>query len=230
MPIPEHTVSGQFRARSAPLWHAIHEHPFVRALGSGELSRERFEHYLKQDYAYLIEFGRVLALAAAKSEDLADMRSFARLLHATLEIEMDLHRRTCADFGIAPEVLEGVEPALLTTAYTDFLVRTCYEGQPADILAALLPCEAGYVEIADSLRSRGMPSNRHYKDWIETYSSAEFREFAQWVAGKFDELAGESPRREVERWYRLYLTSARFELLFFEMSWRMESWPGGVPA
>jgi thiaminase (transcriptional activator TenA) len=219
------SVSHEFRERSAPVWRAIHDHPFVRALGSGELSRERFEHYLKQDYVYLIEFGRVLALAAARSEKLADMGFFAGLLHTTLDIEMDLHRRTCSDFGITPEVLEEAEPSFVTTAYTDFLVRRCYEGRPADILAALLPCEAGYVEIAESLRNRGLPPNRHYRDWIETYSSAEFREFAQWVAGKFDELACDSPRREIERWYRLYLTSAKYELFFFEMSWRREVWP-----
>ena len=184
MPMPANSVSRDFRERSAPLWRAIHDHPFVRALGAGDLSRERYEHYLKQDYVYLIEFGRVLALAAARSEALADMGSFAKLLHATLELEMELHRRTCADFGIAPGDLEMVEPSLVTTAYTDFLVRTCYEGGAADILAALLPCEAGYVEIAESLRSRGVPPNRHYKDWIETYSSAEFREFARWVAAQ----------------------------------------------
>jgi len=229
MAIPAQFVSREFRERSAPLWKAIMNHPFVRGLGSGELSRERFEHYLKQDYVYLIEFGRVLALAAAKSEDLAGMSSFAKLLNATLELEMDLHRRTCADFGITPEMLERVQPSLVTTAYANLLVRTCYEGRPADMLAALLPCEAGYVEIAESLRSRDVPSNPHYKDWIDTYSSAEFREFARWVASTFDELAVGAPRRDVDRWYRLYLTSARFELLFFDMGWRMEVWPGVVP-
>jgi thiaminase/transcriptional activator TenA len=223
------SLSGEFREKSAPLWDAIHAHPFVRGLGSGDLSRERFKHYLEQDYIYLIEFSRVLALAAARSDELADMTYFAKLLHATLDLEMDLHRRTCADFGIAPEALERVQPSLVTTAYANLLLRTCYEGRPADILAALLPCEAGYVEIAESLSSRGAPSNRHYKDWIDTYSSAEFREFAGWVAGKFDELAVEAPPREAERWYRLYVTSARFELLFFEMAWKMDFWPGAVP-
>ena len=223
------SLSREFREKSAPVWRAIIDHSFVRGIGSGDLSRDRFEHYLKQDYIYLIEFARVLALAAAKSEQLQDMNYFAGLLHATLDIEMALHRRTCADFGITPEVLERVQPSLVTTAYTNLLVRTCYEGRLSDVLAALLPCEAGYVEIAEALKKRGVPSNRHYKDWIDTYSSAEFREFAGCLASKFDELAAGAPRREVERWYRLYLASARFELLFFEMSWRMESWPGIVP-
>ena len=225
----EYRPSVEFRRRSGPLWTAIHDHPFVRGIGSGELRRDRFEHYLRQDYVYLIEFGRVLAVASAKSDGLAEMGYFAKLLNATLEFEMALHRRTCADFGIGADELERVEPSLITTAYTSFLIRTCYEGRSADILAALLPCEMGYLEIAERLMKKGLPADRHYRDWIETYSSAEFREFAEWVAAKLDESATGSSQRDIERLYRFYLTSARFELLFFEMGWNCETWPAVPP-
>lgn len=204
-------------------------HPFVLGMGSGDLSRARFEHHLKQDYVYLIEFARVLALASAKSDDVNDMGYFAGLLHATLDVEMELHRRTCAAFGISADALERTTPSLVTTAYANMLIRTCYEGRLVDMLAALLPCEAGYAEIAAMLKERGLPSNPHCRDWIETYASAQFREFADWIAGKFDELGAGAPDRDVERWYRSYLTSARFELLFFEMAWSLESWPRVVP-
>jgi thiaminase/transcriptional activator TenA len=222
-------MSAEFRRRSAPVWDSIHAHPFVRGLGSGDLSRDRYEHYLRQDYAYLVDFGRVLALAAAKSQEVPQMGYFAKLLHVTLEFEMELHRKTSADFGIAAQDLERVERSWVTTAYAGFLIRTCYEGGSADTLAALLPCEAGYAEIAQSLRERGMPGNAHYRRWIETYASIEFRELADWVAGTFDALAAGAPPGDVERWYRLYLTSARFELLFFDMAWKKQFWPDPVP-
>jgi thiaminase/transcriptional activator TenA len=221
--------SVEFRKTSESIWAAIHDHPFVRGIGSGDISRERFEHYLRQDYVYLSEFSRVLAVASAKSEALSDMEYFAKLLHATLDVEMALHKRTCADFGIGAEDLEKVEPSLVTNAYASFLVRTCYESGPADILAALLPCEMGYLEIADKLRGEGLPADRHCRDWIETYSSAEFRGFAEWVAGKLDELSTGAPPRDIERRYRLYQTSARFELLFFQMAWSCETWPAFRP-
>ena len=224
-----HSVSRDFQKKSAPVWQAVLDHPFVQGIGTGDLSQKRFEHYLKQDYLYLIEFSRVFALAAAKSDALDDMAYFSRLLQTTLDIEMDLHRRSCADFGITAEVLETTEPALVTTAYTNLLVRTCYEGCLADILAVVLPCEVGYVEIARTLEKRGLPSKRHFRDWIETYSSTEFREFADWIGNRFDRLAALSSREDKDRWYRLYLASARFELLFFEMSWTGESWPPLVP-
>jgi thiaminase/transcriptional activator TenA len=153
------------------------------------------------------------------------MTYFSKLLNATLEMEMDLHRRTCADFGITANELEEVEPGLLTAAYSNLLVRTCYEGRLVDILAVLLPCECGYAEIARHLKDEGVPSHKHYRDWIETYSSTEFVEFADWIAHRFDDLAEGASESDIARWYRLYLTSSRFELLFFEMGWTGESWP-----
>jgi thiaminase/transcriptional activator TenA len=221
--------SAEFRRRSARIWDSILSHPFVKGIGAGDLARDRFEFYLKQDYAYLADFARVLALSAAKSDALPEMGFLARLLHTTLEIEMDLHRKTCADFGIAAAELVSVERSLITTAYSDFLVRTCYEGSLTDTLAALVPCEAGYAEIAASLKNRGASPSGHYRLWIDTYSSAEFRELAEWVAGRLDERSAGASPEDLARWYRLYVTSARFELLFFDMAWKKELWPRPSP-
>jgi thiaminase/transcriptional activator TenA len=227
--MPDENLSAEFRKRSTGLWNAVMAHPFVRGIGAGDLGEEKYVHYLKQDYVYLVEFARVFGLAASRSDSLDDMAYFAGLLNATLEMEMDLHRRTCADFGISTEELETVEPALVTTAYANLLIRTCYEGRLVDILAVLLPCECGYAEIAQGLKTEGLPNNKHFKDWIETYSSAEFAEFADWIYRRFDALAAGASEPERSRWYRLYMTSARFELLFFEMGWTGESWPSVVP-
>ena len=63
----------ELREKTDPLWEAIFHHPFVKGIGDGTLARDRFEFYLKQDYVYLIDFSRVLALASAKSPTLPDM-------------------------------------------------------------------------------------------------------------------------------------------------------------
>ncbi len=117
---------------------------------------------------------------------------------------------------------------MITSAYTDRLVRTCYEGSLSDIVAVLVPCACGYVEIARSLKSKGLPDNRFYSDWIRTYSSPEFREFADWLIGKMDEHAERATAQRKEYWYRLYESSARFEYLFFDMSWKKEEWPAPI--
>ncbi len=216
------------RERADPLWRAILVHPFVTGIGDGTLSRDRFEFYLKQDYAYLIEFSRVFALAAAKAWTLPDMGTFATLLTATLTTEMDLHRKTCAAFGIPAEELERTRKGMITAAYTDLLVRTCYEGSLSDILAVLVPCECGYVEIAGTLAAQGLPDDPFCREWIRTYSSPEFRQFAGWLIEKMNEHAEGASAQRKEYWYGLYESSARFEYLFFDMSWKKEEWPAAV--
>jgi thiaminase/transcriptional activator TenA len=219
----------EMRQKSDPLWRAIFGHPFVKGIGDGTLSRDRFEFYLRQDYVYLIDFCRVFALAGAKSRELPDMGTFATLLHVTLHTEMEIHRKTCAAFGIPEEELARTRRSMITSAYTDLLVRTCYEGELSDILAVLLPCACGYVEIGKMLLSGGLPEAPHYREWINTYSSREFVDLADWLIGKMDERAAGASARRRESWYGLYETSARFEYLFFEMSWKKEEWPAAIP-
>lgn len=221
--------AGEMRARTAPLWDAIHGHPFVRGIGDGTISRERFEFYLRQDYVYLINFSRVLAMAAAKAEDVESMRFFSTLLDATIDGEMELHRRTCADFGIGPDDLERTEPAFVTTSYTSALLRACYEGRIPDITAVLLPCAAGYVEVGQALKAGGMPETPHCRDWIETYSAAEMKQLADSLVARMNRFAGGAPPWDRDRWFRRYRESARYELLFFDMAWSMTVWPDPVP-
>src|SRR5699024_2425592 len=53
--------------RVEPLWKAYLEHPFVKGIGEGDLEVEKFKHYLKQDYLYLIEYSTAAVLACAWS-------------------------------------------------------------------------------------------------------------------------------------------------------------------
>lgn len=219
----------EMRQEAEPLWQAIFAHPFVAGIGDGTLPRDRFEFYLRQDYVYLVDFSRVFALASAKSRHLPDMARFATLLGATLNTEMELHRKTCAAFGISAEELERTRKSMITSAYTDFLVRTCYEGGLSDILAVVTPCACGYAEIGRRLSSGGLPEDPNYREWIRTYSSPEFLDLAGWLIEKTDEHARDASAQRRETLYRLYETSTRFEYLFFDMSWRKEEWPPAIP-
>lgn len=57
----------------SPVWHQFINHPFVLALGNGELPLESFKGYLIQDYLYLVHFARANALASYKSKNMEDI-------------------------------------------------------------------------------------------------------------------------------------------------------------
>jgi thiaminase (transcriptional activator TenA) len=219
------TASEEFRSHAHAIWEASYAHPFVQGIGEGTLPEERFRYYLAQDYVYLIEFSRFFALAAAKARALGAMERFATLLDETLHFEMDLHRRICAEFGLARESLEKTRPAPTCLGYTSYLLKVAYEGELLTVLAALLPCSWGYGEIGLRLKAKGLPPVSHYAQWVETYASPEYQQLVDWLRGLFDEAAGEMWGASRQTLRETFDTSSRWEYLFWEMAWGMEGWP-----
>jgi thiaminase/transcriptional activator TenA len=219
--------SDELRTAAAGVWEAQHEHPFVRGIGDGTLPEEAFRHYVRQDYVFLVDYGRLLALACARAPELATMRRFAELTQAILVEEMDLHRSFAAEWGIAAEELER-EPATPTTsAYTDFLLRTAALGDFAELVAALLPCMWGYAEIGERLAAAGAPAHAGYAKWIATYADPAFQALASWCRTLADELGRGADAAGRTRMRRAFVASSGHELAFWDACWRREA-PAGA--
>ena len=74
------TLTERLHHAAAPIWQQTLKHPFVTRLGDGTLALENFQFYMCQDYIFLIEYSRLLALATARAPDLDTMERFADLL------------------------------------------------------------------------------------------------------------------------------------------------------
>ena len=139
---------------------------------------------------------------------------------------MELHRGYCAQFGITSQDLETTVAAPTTLAYTRYLLGVAYQGSYQELVAAFLPCQWGYWEIGDHLARQGEPSHAPlYCQWIQMYVSEEYRALADWARSYADELAQSSSAREVARMEGAYLTSLRYEYMFWDMAYKLESWP-----
>ena len=126
-------------------WRAYTEHPFTNGLADGSLAEAAFRHYLVQDYLFLIEFARAYALSVYKSPRLADMREAAAGLSAILDVEMNLHVKLCAGWGLSPSDLEHSPPAVETLAYTRYVLDAGMRGDLLALKVALAPCVIGYA-------------------------------------------------------------------------------------
>ena len=218
------SFTDELHAAARPIWDAQLEHPFVKGIGDGTLEEERFKRWVVQDYGYLREFSRVFAWAVAKAPRLESMGWYAAVLNLTLNTEMELHRRYAARFGITTEELENAPMWPTNRAYTDFLVRTAADGDMADLLAALLPCAWGYVDIGQALADQSPPDDQRYADWIAQYASEEFAEAAEWLKGELNREAANAGAEKRERLTELFLLSSRYEYRFWDMCWDGESW------
>jgi len=214
--------SDQLLADGESLWAAQTEHPFVVELAEGTLDEEAFLHWVRQDYQYLLDYARVFSIAGAKAREEETMTHLLGVGHEILDYEMDLHREFAADYGISRAELESVRKAPTCVAYTNYLLRTAYEGSIAEISAAIYPCGQGYLDVAEHMADLADDEHR-YTPFIEKYTGEQFREAVAWMREFVDRCAEAYPgEREAMR--EAFLTSARLEHRFWEMAYTREDW------
>jgi thiaminase (transcriptional activator TenA) len=214
----------RLKSAAASEWRAYAEHPFTDAMADGSLAEAAFRHYLVQDYLFLIEFARAYALATYKSPTLADMREGAAGLSAILDVEMDLHVKLCAGWGLSRDDLERAPPAPEMLAYTRYVLDAGMRGDLLALKVALAPCVIGYAEIATRLAAhpKAQAPTNPYRVWIAEYASAAYQEVATRARDHLDRLAGRyaTPVREAEL-VAIFKEATRLEADFWEMGWRL---------
>ena len=216
------TGSQQLLDRGQQIWDAQLDHPFVVELAEGTLAPAAFEHWVRQDYLYLLDYARLFSIAGAKATDESTMTELLGLAHSVLDTEMDLHRSFAAEYGISREELEATQKSPTCVAYTNFLLRTAYEGSLAEIAAALYPCMQGYLDVADHMADLADDTHR-YTPFIELYSDDEFRELTEWTAKLVDHCWDQYPGHH-NAMESAFLTSAKLEYRFWEMAYTQEGW------
>jgi thiaminase (transcriptional activator TenA) len=218
----------RLKTAAATEWRAYTEHPFTNALADGSLAEAAFRHYLVQDYLFLIEFARAYALAVYKSPKLADMREAAAGLSAILDVEMNLHVKLCAGWGLSPSDLKQTAPAVEMLAYTRYVLDAGMRGDLLALKVALAPCVIGYAEIATRLATRpeAHVATNPYRAWIAEYAGAPYQEVAAKARAHLDDLADlyVTPAREAEL-IAIFREATRLEADFWEMGWRRDQRP-----
>ena len=205
-------------------WGAYAEHPFTNAMADGSLPEPAFKHYLVQDYLFLIEFARAYALAVYKAPTLGDMREGLAGIAAILDVEMDLHVKLCAGWGLSPADLEKAPPAPEMLAYTRYVLDAGMRGDLLALKVALAPCVIGYAEIAARLAgvSGATAQSNPYAVWINEYAGAAYQAIAEKARAHLDTLAARyaTPAREAEL-IAVFREATRLEAEFWEMGWRV---------
>ncbi len=209
-----------------PVWHSYLEPPFVKGIGKGTLDQEKFVHYMKQDYVYLIEYSRVFAIGSTKANDLETMTIFANLLHGTMNFEMDLHRKYAAQFGISNEELEATEPSMTMTAYTSYMISQAQLGGVENAVAAVLACAWSYNWIGKQLAEwPGALEHEFYGNWVQMYSSEGFTKIADDCIDLINTIAKDKPERELKKLEDIFIRTSYFEYMFWDMAENISMWP-----
>lgn len=207
-----------------PTFAAILAHPFVTGLTDGTLDADVFAHYVAQDVHYLRDYARALAIVGARASTLADTAMFARHAAEVYDVELSLHGTLLPALGIDAGAVDRTPPTPTTRAYTSYLLATVYGGSFADGLAAVLPCYWIYARVGAALLERGSPDPR-FQTWIDSYGGDDFAATVAKVLDLTDRIGATlNPADEtVARAH--FVTTARYEWMFFDAAYRRETWP-----
>ncbi len=206
------------------IFGAILRHPFIRGLSDGSLPRQSFQFYAVQDALYLREFARALSIAAARAPREEWIIMFNEHAAGALKVERTLHESFFRDFGMSPKQVTATPLAPTNLAYTSYLLAVAYGAPFHEALAALLPCYWIYWEVGKALERTGSPDPLYVR-WIGTYASEEFGALVPMVLEATNATAERLQSAEREAMQRHFVTTSRYEWMFWDMGYRREAWP-----
>ncbi len=224
MPAAAAEFTAQLWAEIAPVYRETLRHPFLTGLTDGTLPRDRFQFYLLQDGQYLRAFGQALNRLAAKAPREEWSLTLSRHAIEAIEAERELHGKILASYGAGAASMKSTAMAPTNYAYTNHLMNAVEQGTFAEGLAALLPCYWIYWEVGKELVKRGSKEPA-YQKWIDQYAGDEYARSVQQVLAMMNaeaETAADGVRASARR---LFVLSARYEYMFWDMAWKREAWP-----
>jgi thiaminase (transcriptional activator TenA) len=212
------TASAALRAAGRDAWAAAVRHPMVGAIAAGTLPHEAFRRYFEQNVRYLEDYARAIALVTAKAPDRAALDVLSRFLRQIVATEIPANLDFLARLGGSAGRLPG--PAGLhpvTYGYTRHLLYVCAQGDCAEGLAALLPCQWSYGEIAQPLMA-ALPTDPVYADWIRMFGNAEYDALVAETTGLLDRLADPADGGQWARLSAVFSISIRYEREFWDVT------------
>lgn len=207
---------------AAPVWEAVELHPFLRELEAGTLAVEKFRYYVVQDYLYLGAFGRAAAEGLALAPDTETARRL--LKRVSTPVERPLHAGLFAALEVDEDEAAAAEPSPTNLAYMNHIETSMRFGGLAVGVAALLPCPRIYHEVGKILRK---PNHPIYDIWQASYAEGLLEESVAAWSSLLNDLADGAGEDARDAMASAYLTSARYEHMFWTMGYEMEGWVGG---
>jgi thiaminase (transcriptional activator TenA) len=208
----------------ADVYARVREHPFLAGLADGTLPHAAFRHFVVQDAHYLRGYARALALLGARAPGEAETVMFTQHAAGAIAAEQDMHAGLADALGLTAAEAAAVPVAPTTTAYTSYLLATCHGGSFAEGLGAVLPCYWIYAEVGEALAAASSPDPL-YARWIAMYGGEEFRAVVDAVLALTDRVGPTLGELERGRVREHFVTTCRYEWMFWDAAWRQETWP-----
>lgn len=207
-------VSERLKKDAQDIWDDIINHPFILELYRGTLPEEKFRNYILQDYNYLIGSIRNFSILASKAEKVETMREILKIAWLEATGEFEGYIDFINQMGISPKKAKQTQLSMEGISYVNFLLSTSSLKSIQEGITAVLPCYWTYYEIANFHRDKiDVNENKFYRQWASYYLHNDYKEVVQKLRDLTDNICKGFP---YERLKEIFITSSRYELMFWE--------------
>lgn len=219
--------AGECLTAAGDAWEASFDHPFVAALADGTLEEEKFKFYQMQDARYLEAFADACSLVSVRCPKPGDKLWFIEAARLALVVETQLHEGYGARLGYTAKDIASLALTPNNRAYQNHMIAEAQRGTMVEAIAALSPCPWLYMALGQHFRKElGEVSDDHpFADWLRTYADPSFVDYTNKLLEKLQRFADAGDLESRERAKEAFAVSARYEWMFWEQAWTIQTWP-----
>jgi len=197
------------------VWSEYTDHKFLFDLVSNKLPDKNFKKYLVQDYVFLQQFLKILALSVYRSNSFEEINRSVNFIKG-IDHEIKLHTSYCKKWKISLNSLSNIKVERANSAYTDHVLSVGKNGNNLDIFSCLSPCIIGYGEIGFKLSKIKNWKKSKYSSWIKMYSSKEYQQIAKDNIDYLDILFKKNKNKNLNKLKKNFKKSTILERNFWE--------------
>lgn len=204
------------------------ELPYMKQMLKGTLPLENFKFQCRQNYNYLIEYGKAWAIGFAKCTEYNEMAIWYEFVKETIEHEIPFYKEYWQGrLGVSFEEMETTIMANVKRSYTSHELARSWEGDLAEQVTALLPCDLVYWHMGQRLTSLcTLPEGHLYRDWMNFYTKGWFVEVCEKLIRLINRLTEHKTPREIAKLEEIFAIGCNYEYLSWsDMYYKMETWP-----
>ena len=196
-------------------WSEYTNHNFLLDLVNNKLPDKNFKHYLVQDYIFLQQFLKILALTVYKAKTFGEIQRSIDFIKG-IDHEIKLHVNYCKKWNIPAKSLNNIMVEKANSAYTNHILNIGKNGNNLDIFTCLSPCIIGYGEIGYKLSKIINWEKSKYSSWIAMYSSNEYQKVAKENIEYLDILFQKSKKKKLPILKKYFTDSTILEKKFWQ--------------
>lgn len=218
--------------RCSAQWRLYVTHPLFREIGLGTFKPESMKFWLTQDLLYVVTQKRVReglvdrVLAEPRLASLHEKVAAPEWSSGAPEEEIEIESALLALLGgESPKDDSGLGPA--RDAYINHIVRTFWEGSICEVVAAVLPCDAGFPEANAPFDPELATLPEFSRRWLELFQKSPTAAVSAELFARSAELPG-APG--FERLLEVFRRSLEHQIDVLDAAWRAsDPWPSEKP-